>query len=72
MDSRLKGYGTRVTHATMPLERAYCAVCGRPYGWVSQESFAHIAPEQVIVVCDECDARLGKMSLPELELRREA
>jgi len=53
----------------MPLERAYCVVCGRAYGWVSVDSFAHVEPEQVIVVCDECDARLGKMPLPELQVK---
>jgi len=70
MDSRLKGYAGRVTHPTLPLERAYCTICGRPYGWVSMESYEHVAPEEVIVVCDGCDERYGRMPLPELELKR--
>jgi hypothetical protein len=70
MDSRLKGYAGRVTHPTLALERAYCTICGRPYGWVSMESYAHVAQAEVIVVCDGCDERYGRMPLPELELKR--
>ncbi len=70
MDSRLKGYAGRVTHPTLALERAYCTICGRPYGWVSTESYVHVAPEEVLVVCDACDERYGRMPLPELQLKR--
>jgi len=70
MDSRLKGYAARVTHPRFPLERAYCSIRGKPYGWVSMESYEHVAPEEVIVVCDACDERYGRMPLPELELKR--
>ena len=69
MDSRLKGYKGTVTHPTLALERAYCTICGRPYGWVSMEGYEYVEPAEVIVVCDECDERYGKLALPELHLK---
>lgn len=37
-------------------QRAYCYLCGKPAGWVSKESSEFIAPEHIIVTCDQCDA----------------
>ena len=53
-DSRLKGYAGRVTHAILPLERTYCANCGRPWGWASEDSSEHIAAAEIVVFCEEC------------------
>jgi len=53
-DSRLKGYTSRVTHAILPLERTYCTNCGRPWGWASEDSSAHIAAAEIVVFCEEC------------------
>lgn len=47
----------KVTHPTLPLERTYCAFCGKEKGWVSQESSEHIAAFNVVVVCDDCDEK---------------
>ena len=58
-DSRLKGFRGRVTHPVLPLERTYCASCGRVKGWVSSESMEFIRASSVIVLCDDCAARLG-------------
>ena len=58
-DSRLKGYSGRVTHAILPLMRTYCANCGRPWGWVSEESSEYIATAEIIVFCEECFAALN-------------
>ncbi len=67
-DSRLKGYAGKVTHPTLPLERTYCANCGKPYGWVSTESYAFIEVMEIIVICDECDEKLGKLPLVEAKI----
>ena len=53
-DSRLKGYAGRVTHAILPLERTYCANCGRPWGWASEDSSEHIAAAEIVVFCEDC------------------
>jgi len=53
-DSRLKGYAGRVTHAFLPLERTYCANCGRPWGWASEDSSEHIAAAEIVVFCEDC------------------
>jgi hypothetical protein len=53
-DSRLKGYAGRVTHAILPLERTYCANCGRPWGWASEDASDQIAAAEIIVFCEEC------------------
>jgi hypothetical protein len=60
-DSRLKGYGQRVTHPTLPLERTYCVRCGKPKGWVTTESADFIRIANIIVICDECEERLNKL-----------
>ena len=54
-DSRLKGFFGQVTHPTLPLQRTYCAMCGKPWGYCTSESSQHIAPEHIIVTCDDCD-----------------
>jgi len=53
-DSRLKGYGGRITHAIHPLERTFCANCGRPWGWASEDSSEHIAAAEIVVFCEPC------------------
>jgi hypothetical protein len=53
-DSRLNGYARRVTHAILPLERTYCTNCGRPWGWVSEDSSEHIAAAEIVVFCEDC------------------
>ena len=53
-DSRLKGHAGRVTHAILHLERTFCANCGRPWGWASQDSSEHIAAAEIIVFCEKC------------------
>lgn len=68
VDSRLKGHHGSVTHPTLPLERTYCAHCGKPKGWVSTESSAFIASSSVIAICDDCAARLGPLPLEEVKI----
>jgi hypothetical protein len=58
-DSRLKGYSGRVTHAILPFERTYCANCGRPWGWASEDSSEHIAAAGIVVFCEECFGALN-------------
>ena len=53
-DSRLKGYNGTVTHPHLPLERTYCAQCGKPKGWVSQESYEFIRFNSILILCDRC------------------
>ena len=53
-DSRLKGYAGHVTHAILPLERTFCANCGRPWGWASEDSSEHIAAAEIVVFCEDC------------------
>ena len=76
-DSRLKGYAGRVTHAVLPLERTFCANCGRPWGWASQDSSEHIAASEIVVFCEECFAALNAAHqaaplerIPESEMNR--
>ena len=58
-DSRLKGHHGRVTHAVLSLERTFCANCGRPWGWTSEDSSKHIAAAEIVVLCEECFAGLN-------------
>lgn len=58
-DSRLKGHHGRVTHAVLPLERTFCANCGRPWGWASEDSSEYIAAAEIVVFCEECFATLN-------------
>ena len=58
-DSRLKGYAGSVTHAVLPFERTFCANCGQPWGWASQDSSQHIAAAEIVVFCEECFAALN-------------
>jgi hypothetical protein len=75
-DSRLKGYTGRVTHAILPLERTFCANCGRPWGWASEDSSEHIAAAEIVVFCEECFASLNRgpgaatfARIPETEMK---
>jgi hypothetical protein len=54
-DSRLKGYLGHVSHPTMAAQRTYCFLCGAPFGYCSLDSSKYVAPEQIIVTCDDCD-----------------
>jgi hypothetical protein len=63
-DSRLKGYAHRVTHAILPLERTFCANCGRPWGWASEDSSEHIAAAEIVVFCEECFEALNGEAAP--------
>ena len=75
-DSRLKGYARRMTHAILPLERTFCANCGRPWGWASEDSSDHIAAAEIVVFCEDCYTALNGDSeaspferIPENEMR---
>jgi hypothetical protein len=57
-DSRLKNYRFAVTHPTMNIERTYCFLCGRPWGWTSKEGSQLSAPAHIVVTCDACDERI--------------
>ncbi len=59
-DSRLNGVRQEVTHSVLPYERTYCANCGKPWGWTTQDSSQFIAAAEIIVVCDECFESLNK------------
>ena len=61
-DSRLKGHLGRVTHAILPLERTFCANCGRPWGWASEDSSESIAAAEIVVFCEDCFAALNANS----------
>ncbi|SRR6266849_10362073 len=54
-DSRLKGFFGQVTHPTLSLQRTYCFLCGKPWGYASTESSQHVRPEHILVTCDDCD-----------------
>lgn len=54
-DSRLRGFTGNATHPTLPLERTYCTLCGKEFGWVSVESYEFIRAGEVIVFCNECE-----------------
>jgi hypothetical protein len=45
-------------------------LCGRPAGWVSKESSQLIAPQHVVVTCDDCDLNIiqkyGSLSLEQI------
>lgn len=58
-DSRLKTI--RITHPTLPLERTFCIKCGRPYGWVSTESYSFISVGEVVVICEICEEAMNKL-----------
>lgn len=68
VDSRLLGFNVRVTHPTLPLERCYCVNCGKPKGWVSTENMEFIRSNQVIVICDDCDEKMGTLPLAKLNI----
>lgn len=75
-DSRLKGHQGRITHAVLPLERTFCANCGRPWGWVSEDSGEHIAAAEIVVFCEDCFAALNASQqtapfnrIPETEMK---
>src|SRR5438270_127531 len=57
-DSRLSGFATRVSDQSGRFERAYCFLCGKPCGYISKNSNAHVAPEHIVVTCDECDINI--------------
>jgi hypothetical protein len=63
-DSRLKGFAgqQRITHPTLPLERTFCSKCGKPYGWVSTESYEFIEAGEVTVFCEECETEINKIA----------
>ena len=67
VDSRAKGSAGHpvVTHPTFALERTYCVICMRPYGYVSQESFKYIQANNIVVVCDDCIFSMGEPPLQE-------
>lgn len=68
VDSRLQGFTGRVTHPTLPLERTYCAHCGKPKGWVSVGTMGYIRVLNIIVICDDCELKLKKLGpIPLLE-----
>jgi len=67
LDSRLK-YGGRM-HPTLPLERTFCINCGAEKGWVSSETYDYIRVNNVIVICDVCHEKLGKLQLPEANIK---
>jgi hypothetical protein len=75
VDSRAKT--ARQTHPTLPLERTYCAFCGKPKGWVTHESGDFIDAQNVVVVCDDCNSKFdkalgplpGEVGIPEYNLR---
>lgn len=67
LDSRLQF--TRVTHPVFPLERTFCANCGKPKGWVSTESSEFIKTNQIIVICSACEETLGEVPLLKAEIQ---
>lgn len=62
VDSRIKGI-KKETHATLPLEKAYCIFCGRAGGYTSMESAEFIRANNVIYVCDDCVLTNGEPPL---------
>ena len=74
-DSRLKGHRSRVTHPVLQLERTFCANCGRPWGWASQDSSEHIAAAEIVVFCEDCFEALNASTpgslarIPETEMK---
>jgi hypothetical protein len=76
-DSRLRGFQGHQTHPVLPLERTFCSNCGKPHGWVGMDSDNNwmtdtgesVSPTEVVVICNECDERLGKLPLPEIQLK---
>lgn len=67
-DSRLKGHFGQVTHPTLPLQRTYCFLCGKPWGYSSTESSHHVAPQHILVTCDDCDFEMlarGAAAVPQ-------
>ena len=57
-DSRLKGHFGQVTHPQVRAQQAYCFLCGRKAGFISQDSSQNAAPAHFIVSCDACDLAL--------------
>lgn len=67
-DSRLQGFFGQVTHPTLPMQRTYCAFCGKPFGYCSMESSKYDAPGHIVVTCNDCDeimVRLGAKPVPQ-------
>ena len=62
-DSRLRGYNVRVSDSTGILERTFCAVCGKPMGFVSKESSQLIAAQEVICLCAEHEEAAATLQL---------
>lgn len=50
------------------LIRTFCSNCGVPYGWTNEESYDMIRAQEVIVLCEECEAEInakcGSIPLP--------
>lgn len=70
-DSRLQGFFGQVTHPALPLQRTYCFLCGKPWGYTSMESSQNIAPQHIVVTCDDCDMVMiakGAQSVPQAVL----
>lgn len=67
IDSRLKT--GRVTHPTLNLERTFCVVCGKPKGWVSTATYEFIRANNVVVICEQCDADMGALPLPKANIK---
>jgi hypothetical protein len=70
VDSRAKGSAGHPveTHPTFPLQRVYCLMCTKPYGFVTQESYKYIEANNVIVVCDDCVLGMGEPPLQEANI----
>lgn len=72
-DSRLKGYFGNVSHPTLPAKRTYCFHCGRPAGFIAEDSSLAAAPVHVVVTCNTCDETIlnfGKINYPLREVPR--
>lgn len=65
-DSRLLTGTIRVSDPSGKFERTFCFICGKPQGWISNDSSNLCAPEHVIVTCDDCDARYGMLPLDQI------
>lgn len=67
LDSRMKN--PKETHPQYKLERTYCNICGKPKGWVSQESSKYMAAQNIIVVCDDCCSQFGELPLEKADIK---
>lgn len=58
-DSRVSSHRRRVVMGPLgPMTDAFCANCGAPYGLVTMDYIDH-----VLVICQRCDGRLGRLPL---------